>query len=193
MESGFFTELARTITGSIIAIGSMFFSYIIGVEPFFESLSFSVESSQMLVSVDLRNWFTDDLDDIFCSGKSVHLHFTADVIEQNSGKIIQSTNFFHTVKYHILDDYFEISRSEIGKINVHTIPEMHEWMSKVEQAPIFDSELTKNNAVYRLRMTVKLPKIKIEGRGKPFDLMPFWKGKKPSFVSPLFDNSVFVQ
>ncbi|MBC8214659.1 MAG: DUF4390 domain-containing protein [Candidatus Marinimicrobia bacterium] len=194
MEGGIFTELARTITGSIIAIGSMFFSYINGVEPYFESPSFSVEHNQMLVSVNLQNWFTDELDDIFSSGKPIRMHFTANIIEQNSGKTIQSTDFFHTVKYHILDDYFEVSRSEIGeKTQIHTIQEMHRIMSKIERAPIFDDDLAKTDVLYQLKMSVQLPKIKIGGREKQFDLMPFWKNKKPYFFSQQFDNLVFVQ
>jgi len=194
MEGGFFTELARTVTSSVIAIGSVFFSYISSVDPYFESPSFFIENQQMCVSIDLQNWFTSELDEILSSGKTIRLHFTTDIIEQNSGKIIQSTDFFHTVTYHILDDYFEISRSEAGeKLEVRTIKEMHQWMSRVEQASIFDAMLAKDNVTYQMEMSAKLPKIKIEGMEKPLDMMSFWKGEKPRFLSPPFDYSVFVQ
>jgi hypothetical protein len=194
MEPSFFSLLSRKIVATIISIGSLFYSTIPGVNATFEEINLSLEGNRLMVSTKLSNCYSEALDQIFRSGMEIKVHFRVEVIPINSVRPISETTFYHSIHYSLLDDVFDVYRSESQEtyqnLNLKTAKD---YLAEIEEFPaLFMNQLDPEEEYY-LRLTAWMDKIQLQGMEEPLNLMFYWNSIKPTGLSRTFDQAVFTQ
>jgi len=143
MEPSFFSLLSRKIIATVISIGSLFYSTIPGVNATFSEIDLSLEGDRLLVSTQLDNCYSEALDQIFRSGMAIQIHFLVQVMPVNSIKPVSEIAFYHTIHYSLLDDVFDVYRSESQEtyqnLNLRTAKD---YLAEIEEFPALSTEPT---------------------------------------------------
>ena len=194
MEPSFFSLLSRKIISTVISIGSLFYSTIPGVNATFDKIDLSLEGDRLLVTTQLHNCYSEALDQIFRSGMTIKIHFSVQVLPVNSLKPVSEITFYHSIHYSLLDDVFDVYRSESQEtyqnLNLKTAKD---YLAEIEEFPaLFMNQLDPDKAYY-LRLTAWMDKIQLPGMEEPLNLMFYWNSIKPTGLSRTFNKAVFTQ
>ncbi len=194
MEPSFFSILSRKIVTTIISIGSLFYSTIPGVNATFGGIDLSLEGDRLLMTTQLNNCYSEALDQIFRSGMTIQIHFLVQVIPVNSIKPVGETTFYHSIHYSLLDDVFDVYRSESQEtyqnLNLKTAKD---YLAEIEEFPALSTNQLDPDENYYLRLTAWMNKIQLQGMEEPLNLMFYWNSIKPTGLSRTFNKAVFTQ
>lgn len=194
MEPSFFSLLSRKIIATVISIGSLFYSTIPGVNATFSEIDLSLEGDRLLLTTQLDNCYSEALDQIFRSGMAIQIHFLVQVMPVNSIKPVSEIAFYHTIHYSLLDDVFDVYRSESQEtyqnLNLRTAKD---YLAEIEEFPALSMNQLSSEENYYLRLTAWMDKIQLQGMEDPLNLMFYWNSIKPTRVSRTFSKAVFTQ
>ncbi|MCH7764815.1 MAG: DUF4390 domain-containing protein [Candidatus Marinimicrobia bacterium] len=194
MDPGIFTNLFQKTINAVIAIGSLFYSTIDGVRADFTLLDVDVSHNIVIVSTQLINCFSDDLDQIFRSGERVSIYYKLELISDQNNQPIYQKNFSHSIRYSLLEKTYDVYKSEIETvlIGLDFIQAKNE-MSQIIAFPTIDVEQLKSNIVYHFRITAWMDNIQLQGMDKPLNLMYYWSSIRPVNDSPEFQDMISLK
>lgn len=194
MEPSLFTTLSRTVITTVIAIGSLFYSTISGVNAKFEPLELRTKGNQLVLSAALENWSFDDLDQILLSGQEIKILFRIQVLElENSTPVVDSA-FFHSLQYSLLDGVFDVYRSEEqGNLGGLSLSRAKTALARIEDYPAVALHQLDPQKNYYIQVSAGLDRIHLPGQDEDLNLMFYWNSIKPSRNSDTFNVHLFQQ
>lgn len=192
MEPSVFSLLSKKIVTAVISIGSLFYSTIPGINASIGDIELKNKGDQLVISSHLENCYTEELDQIFKSGKEIKIYFLAQLINSQKKKSIKDSTFYHSIRYTVLDDVFEVYHSESQQyFNNLYLQQAKTILSEIERYPVFSAEKLEEKTLYHIKITAWMGKIQLAGMDEPLNLMYYWNSIKPSSESNPFTNSIF--
>lgn len=188
-----FETLAQKVATTAITIGSLFFTSIAGTNAIFNNPEVDVKGSKITVTTELRDCYTEELDRLFQSGQPVRFYFRVSIRENQNDKVLIVKDFYHQIKYSLVDGYYQIYFSETDEtINTVTLEEAHQEMASIDNYEVVDAEFLDGNKRYYFHMTAYMKNIRLPGMQEEINLMSYWKGVEPTIKSNPFDKSVLA-
>jgi hypothetical protein len=190
MEPNIFTAITKKIITTIITIGSMFYSTISGVNAEFTDIDFHARGDQLVLSTELTNCFSDDLDLIFESGKDISIYYKIEVIQLTNSQAIHTDTLIHTIHYSLVDNDFSIRISEAQQ-TLYNLPKDRAKLRLVEidNVSVLSLHSLQPGQEYFIQATAWMGKITIEGTQENLNLMYYWNSIKPEVRSVYFTGS----
>ncbi len=194
MEPGIFTNLFQKTINTIIAIGSLFYSTIDGVKADFSYLDVDVSQNVVIVSTQLINGYSDDLDQIFRSGERITIHYKLELYSNQSNQPIYQKDFNHSIRYSLLEKTYDIYKSEIETvlIGLDFVRAKNE-LSQIISIPTIEVAQLKKNINYYFRITAWMSNIQLQGMDEPLNLMYYWSSIRPVNESSKFSDMISIQ
>ncbi|MFQ6612797.1 MAG: DUF4390 domain-containing protein [Fidelibacterota bacterium] len=194
MEPSIFSVLSRKIVTAVISIGSLFYSTIPGTNASFTDLLLSIKGQQLVLSTHLENCFSDELDQVFRSGKEIKIYFRVELVQAGNNKSVKDTTFYHSISYSVLDDVFDVylTETETRYPNLN-LEQAKEFLVEIEGYRAITVDQLKKDRTYYLRLEAKMDKIKLQGMEEPLNLMFYWNSLKPVVQSTPFTQELFTQ
>ena len=188
------TPITQNITNWIIALGSVFFSSISGTNASFMPPNIQLDHDRLLISAQLTDWYTPELDQILASGQEITISYHLTVSRQlPSDSLIQTVDFSHHLKYDLVDRVYMIDLSEFDQhYQIVSLDGARMLLGSIRKFPLINTEQLDWNASYQYYIDATMQSIEFSGFSKTINLMNFWRGKKPKHFSSLFRKSQFV-
>jgi len=184
-----FDYFAGHLAAWIITVGSFFISPVAATDPTFADFNLDLaENNHLVLSIQLRNWRTEDLDRILRSGQKVLIRFQTRV-QRKGGLVpqVRKKEFFHQLKFSLVDETFRIFLSETGEtLETSVLSEAVRIMSGIRNLDLVDRRLLSADAEYVLHLEAALEQINLPGLANELDMMRFWRNRRPVFHSPPF-------
>jgi len=194
MEQNFFSLLSKKIVATVIAIGSMFYSTISGVVAEFDELHLRTRGDQLVLSTNLLNCFSEDLDRIFSSGKEIKIHFLVEVLNATNEETTHDTTFYYSVKYSLVDRIYEVVRSNSGeRFSGLSLEGAKEKVAEIDEITVILASQLTFGVQYLVRVTASMEKIRLPGMEEELNLMFYWNSLKPVAISGPFTKDIFKQ
>ncbi len=188
-----FNALTDRLIATIISIGSLFFPFLESIEPNFSNIQFNTVGSAVVLSMHLDNCYTDQLNQVISSGKTVKIFFQSELFRTKAKNPDHTQNFYHTVRYNLLENQYEVYFSETDRRRLFSdISLVHKYFTSVSNYQVLKSEDLKSGQDYYIRLTAYLENITFIGEDSDLDLMLFWNNKKPSVDTEVFNSSIFL-
>jgi len=188
----------QKLASTAIAVGSMFFTSITGTNATFQNPAIDIEGSQIVVSADLHDCFTEELDRILQSGKPVRFNYRVEIFQKLDGNakedtVVLAKEFYHQVRYNLVDNFYRIYISENGETeDVLSIGEVHTKLSTITNYKVIEADQLESDKKYYIRLTAFLHKIQLPGMKEELDLMSYWNDTAPFLVTQTFDRSMLA-
>jgi hypothetical protein len=194
MEPGILTNLFQKTINTVIAIGSLFYSTIDGVRADFSYLDVDVSNNVVIISTQLINGYSDDLDQIFRSGERITIHYKLELYSNQSNQPIYQKDFNHSIRYSLLEKTYDIYKSEIETvlIGLDFIRAKNE-LSQIIAIPTIEVAQLNKNVDYHFRITAWMSNIQLQGMDEPLNLMYYWSSIRPVNESPIFRDMISIQ
>jgi len=187
-----FGTLTDRIISSVIAVGSLIFPFISGIDPLFTNVNLNRSENALVLSMYLDNCYTEELDNILMSGQTITLRFQAELYEKNRPNVILSRQFYHTLRYNPLEKKYTIYYSENERAEIcNTLRQAHKYFSVVRRVEIIRPDDLVKNHTYYLQLSAYLEPVTFIGQKTDFNLMLYWNNKKPTIRTEEFDISIF--
>jgi len=168
-------NLVTKVYFSVLAFSVLLFSNYTGNDAQFSNVNSRTIGDNIVFSTFLKNSFEHDFNEIFKSGKNIHIWFEFRVLKDN--KIIHFEKFYHLVKWNASKGEYTVDLQEQNfKCSVKTNKELLYLISKVEY-PFYKSSFKGDVTV---EFKSYLPKVYLETINKEVDLMLLWKMNTPS-------------
>lgn len=195
MDQDLFTLLFQKTITSIIAIGSLFYSTIDGVNAAFDPVSLIPEGRQVYVSTRLINCYSEDLDRIFHSGQQIDIYFRIELLEKGPRDVpVHTEEFYHSVQYYPLDDEFSVYKSSTNEYLDHLdLAQAKENLAQINGYPVSTGRRIASGKQYTFRVTAWMDKIQVQGMEEPLNLMFYWSSLKPTRESEIFNRKWIQQ
>lgn len=194
MEPGIFTNLFQKTINTVIAIGSLFYSTIDGVRADFSYLAVDVSNNIVIVSTQLINCYSDNLDQIFRSGERITIHYKLELYSNQSNQPIYQKDFNHSIRYSLLEKTYDIYKSEIETVLIGLdFNRAKNELSQIIAIPTIEVAQLNKNVDYRFRITAWMSNIQLQGMDEPLNLMYYWSSIRPVNESPIFRDMISVQ
>jgi len=188
-----FETLAQKVATTAIAIGSLFFTSISGTNAVFDNPQIDVNGSKITITAQLKNCFTEEMDQLFQSGQHVRFYFRVSIRKKNSDKVVIVKDFYHQIKYSLVDNYYQVYSSETDQtVNAVTLGEAHQEMASITQYEIIDADYLDQDEQYYIQVTAYMKNIRLPGMNEELNLMSYWNGTEPTIQSDAFDKSVLA-
>jgi hypothetical protein len=194
MEPSLFSVLTKKIITTIISVGSLFYSTIPGVNARLSDIQLTARGEQLLISARLENCFSAGLDQIFRSGKEIKIHFRAELVNARNNKTVLDTTFYHSIRYSVLDDVFDVfySESDLVYPNLY-LDQAKALLTEIKAFGITTTDHISPDNFYLIRLEAWLDKMKFQGMEEPLNLMFYWNSIRPSSRSTFFDLNLFTK
>ncbi|MCF7808414.1 MAG: DUF4390 domain-containing protein [Candidatus Marinimicrobia bacterium] len=184
-----FEFLSQTFNASVLAVTQLFLSTVVSSNPWFEQLDiqyFGVKK-QIVCNTRLTESFTESLDNVLLSGKSITLHFKFDLMSTDSPNPIQSTEVINGLRYDSEQETFFLVNSVNPKVDrFFSIEEARSNYVSVQNLVVASTEDLGGEQEYFLRVTAFLDPVKMDDMGESVNLMLRWASIKPSIMSDKF-------
>jgi len=188
-----FEAIAQRITSTAIALGSMVFASVAGTNATFDAPDITVSGSKIVISTQLTECFTEELDKIFQSGQPIRIYFRVSLHEQQSDNPVLVKDFYHQVRYSLVDKYYEVYLSEKdASTTAISIGEVHRNLASVNQYGVIEADYLEPGTHYYIRITAYMQKIQLPGMEDEIDLMNYWNGKEPELRTEPFEKSMLA-
>lgn len=188
-----FEAIAQRITTTAIALGSLLFGSVAGTNATFDTPDIKINGSKIVISAQLENCYTEELDKIFRSGKPVRIYFRVSLHEEQSDNPILVRDFYHQVRYSLVDKYYDVYYSELDVSKTALeIEEVHEYMATIDQYEVIEADNLQPGTSYYIRITAFMKNIRLPGIREDINLMSYWKGREPELKSESFEKSVLA-
>lgn len=194
MEPGIFTSLFQKTINTVVAVGSLFYSTIDGVQAGFSNLEVDVSQNIVIVSTQLIDCYSDGLDQIFKSGERITIHYKLELVSDKKNQPIYEKEIRHSIRYSLLEKTYDIYKSEIETvlIGLDFIRAKNE-LSQVIDIPTIDVIQLDSDVGYHFRITAWMDNIQLQGMDKPLNLMYYWSSIRPVYESPKFSNIISIE
>jgi len=184
-----FQSIVEKLASTAIAVGSLFFTSVTGTNATFENPQIQESGSQVVISTNLTNCFTDELDRIIQSGRPVRFNFRVTLHYSGSQQVVLLQDFYHEVQYSLVDHVYQVYFSEREQtVNAATLEEMHTRMSGVDQYQVIDENTLSDNTEYYIQIRAYMEKISLPGMKEEINLMNYWNNTEPLLISGAFDK-----
>jgi hypothetical protein len=194
MEPSLFSVLSKKIITTIISVGSLFYSTIPGVNARLTDVQLAARGEQLLISCRLENCFSEELDQIFRSGKEIKIHFKAELVDAQTNKILQDTTFYHSIHYSVLDDVFDVYFSESDRLYANLyLDEAKELLIEINAFKSVAADQIRPGHIYLIHLEAWMDKLKFQGMEEPLNLMFYWNSIRPSSRSATFTLDLFTK
>ncbi len=192
MEPNIFTVITKKIITTVIAIGSMFYSTISGVNAAFTDIDIDAQGEQIVLSTTLTNCFSEDLDMIFESGKEITIYYKIEVIQQSNSQAIHTDTLTHTIHYSLVDNNFSVHISEMQQ-TLYNLPKdrAKSQLAELNDVPVLSLHSLLPRQEYYIQATAWMGKVTIEGTQENLNLMYYWNSIKPEVRSTSFTGLEF--
>lgn len=177
---------------TIISVGSLFYSAILGVNAEFDELLLKSRGDRLVLSTQLTNCFSDDLDRIFSSGKEVKINFIVQVLDKVKDKLAQETAFYHSIRFSLIEKVYTVHLSEIEEDRYGlTLEEAKNLIVEIEEYFVISENLLQDRGLYEVKITASMGKIFLPGMDEKTNLMFYWNSLKPTVSSDSFTINIF--
>jgi len=194
MDSTFFSIVSKMIITSVISVGSLFYSTITGVNASFSELKLSTKGDRIIITSRLENCYSPEFDQILSSGLEIKIHFLAKLIDMENKNNTRDTTFYHSLKYSVLDDDYEVFTSENQKyFNHYSLDQSKLILARIDMFQVIKIEEMKQRNNYQIKLTAWMDKIELKSMDEPLNLMFYWKSIKPSALTVPFSKTDFVR
>jgi hypothetical protein len=192
MEPNIFTLITKKIITTVIAIGSVFYSSISGVNAEFTDIDIHARGEQLVISTELTNCFSEELDLIFESGKEISIYYRIEVVQASNSHVIHADTLTHTIHYSLVDNAFNVRISEVQQ-TLYNLPKdrAKSRLAKLNEVPILSLHNLLPRLEYYIQTTAWMGKVSIEGTREKLNLMYYWNSIKPEVRSIVFTGSEF--
>jgi len=181
----------KIITG-IIAIGSMFYSTISGVSPEFEPCIIFSRGDHVIISTELTNCYSEDLDKIFQTGQEIRIQFEIEVFAGDSDTPAQVFRIFHSIKFSLLDHYYEVYYSEDEEIyQFETLGEAKDYLCNLSDYQVLTRDQLMPGAQHQISVSAFMGKIHLPDIHEEINLMFYWNSIKPEVDTQFFTTAIF--
>lgn len=188
----YLTFLSKKIAATFIALGSMFYSTIDGVTAEFDTIDLTTHGPYLEISTQLENCFTEELEEIFRSGKEIRFNFRAEVIEMSQDIVVLQKEYHHSIRFSLIDRVYSVFLSESQtQFNALNLREAKRKLVEIEELTMNTKDEMDSNRRYRLRLTAWLDTISLQGMDEPLNLMFYWNSIKPERHSQTFTSEIF--
>lgn len=184
-----FEFLNQTFNASVLAITQLFLSTVVTTNPWFEQLDIQYYGvkKEIVCSTQLSDSFTETLDNVLLSGKSITLHFRFDLMSTESPNPVQSTEVVNGLRYDSEKETFFLVNSINPKVERYfTIEDARANYVSVENLVVAATDDLTGDVEYFLRVTAFLDPVKMDDMGESVNLMLRWASVKPSIISDKF-------
>ena len=188
----------QKLASTAIAVGSMFFTSITGTNATFQNPAVEIEGSQIVISAELHDCFTEELDRILQSGKRVRFNYRVEIYQHLDGEAVEDTvilskEFYHQVRYNLVDNFYRLHFSESNDTReVLSIGEVHTALTSIRKCEVIGADQLEDDGEYYIRLTAYLHKIQLPGMKEELNLMSYWNDEAPILVTETFDRSVLA-
>lgn len=116
------------------------------------------------------------------------------VIDKMSNKPIREANFYHSIRYSLIEKIYSVYLSENEEErNGLTLEEAKKLIAEVEEYFAISENLLSNKTNYEIKITSSMGKIFLPGMEEKTNLMFYWNSLKPTISSGLFTKSIFQE
>lgn len=171
-----FESLGNYILKGVVTFALLVLSSYEGNDASFRSLAGSYLDGNVNIEIYLDSAFENDFEEIFNTGKSIDIWFTASVSSQ--GTVLEEDTFSHNVKYNPLTDTYLLKKGEVG---VPIVCENYAALIRELSYVTWRFRRLKSVSDYDFLITSHLDKVYFEHMDKEFNLMLLWKNKSPRF------------
>jgi len=187
-----FESIAKQFATTAIALGSMLFGTVAGTDATFTPAELSSNGNEIVITTRLDDCFTEEMDKLFQSGKSITINFRMTVHNSNND-VILFNDFYHQVKYSLVDDYFQVHLSEHERtLSVMTIEEVHDLLASVSNYEVMELSRLEPEEQYQIQLISYMEEISLPGREEQIHLMNYWNNTEPTLRTPAFDRTQFA-
>ncbi|MDO9548940.1 MAG: DUF4390 domain-containing protein [Candidatus Marinimicrobia bacterium] len=187
-----FGTITDRLIATIISVGSLFFPFIDGIEPAFNDVWLSIVENSLVLSMQLENCYTAELDKILMSGQPVTLRFRAELFDKAQKQPVLTKQFYHTLRYNPLEKQYRLYSSEKDNNDYYsTLQLVHLNFSSLSGVKLLKPGDLEKEHDYFIRLTAHLDPITFIGEKSDFDLMLYWNNKKPAVNTETFNISLF--
>jgi len=186
--------LSDKIISGIIAIGSLFYSAIPGVNAEFLPIEFFPKGGALVINTQLDNCFSPELEEIILTGHPIRFHYTVQVLESGTDKVVVENSFYHEIRYYLLDKVYTVQTSENQKIlETESFLRAQEYVTNLLAINAVTSDDIQFDKKYYVKIFAYLDKIFLPNLDKEIDLMFYWNKNKPEISSSFFNRSLITQ
>ncbi|MFC1581307.1 DUF4390 domain-containing protein [Candidatus Neomarinimicrobiota bacterium] len=190
MEQNFFAIISKKVITTVIAIGSMFYSTIDGVNASFTEIDYYSRGQQLYFTTSLINCFTEDLELIFTSGEEIQIYFLYEIVQNENQEIIHSDTLYHSIRYSPVDQLYSIYYSEHqNRFRFESIEKAKSNLVALNEVLITPINKLQNENAYYLKLSAWMGTVKIAGMEERLTLMYYWNSIKPEKKSTIFVKS----
>lgn len=184
-----FQSIVEKLASTAIAVGSLFFTSVTGTNATFENPQIQESGSQVVISANLTNCFTDELDRIIQSGRPVRINFRVTLHQTGAPQVVLLQDFYHEVQYSLVDHVYQVYFSESNHTtNAATLDEMHSQMSGIDRYRVIDESTLTDDTQYYIQIRAYMEKIKLPGMKEEINLMNYWNNTEPLLISDAFSK-----
>lgn len=189
-----FESLSSKVITGIIALGSMFYSSISGVNPEFDSCDIFIQGNQLILSASLDNCFSEDLDKIFQSGQEIRIHFLIQVFRDRQDQPKNTFRVYHSIRHSLLDRYYEVYSSETEEIyQFETLTQAKERLRFITNYSVLTQEEVPDDGQHFIKVSAFMNKIHLPDINEEINLMYYWNSLRPEIDSRKFTAAIFRQ
>ena len=186
-----FELLLKKIATAVVSFGSIFIASITGINPEFINVIITNDNTNIVCSAQLSNCFQDDFDKIFNSGQIIQMTFIVNLYEKNNKSPLVSREFYHQVKYDLVDHFYELYLSETEeKLHYTKLSEVKHKLINISNFEVIELDELESGKKYYIEIIASLSKIYLDAVKKNINLMIFWNFKKPTYISDFFEKPV---
>ncbi|MBC8477957.1 MAG: DUF4390 domain-containing protein [Candidatus Delongbacteria bacterium] len=188
-----FEALSQTLAAWVIAAGSVFVSPESSTEVDFSQPTLTLEENRIVLSVELVDWHTEEMDRILESGQTLTIHFDLDVYQEREQAPYNSYSFDHAITMDLIDQTYHINCSEQElEYQTTTLNEMRNHAGSLRSFNLLDLNELQGDTSFVFELRAHLENIDLPGLMNDFDMMRYWRGKIPRLESPSFKRSDFL-
>lgn len=175
-----FESIAQKLFTTAIAVGSVLFGTVEGTNATFTNIDYARSGNNVVISTRLENCFTEELDKLIQSGKSLQINFRVAVHNARNKEVMTIMDFYHQVRYNLVDEFYQIELTESERtVTAVTLEEVHKIMATVGNVVVLDANNMEPDQSYRVEITAYMETIQLSGREKEINLMNYWNNKEP--------------
>jgi len=184
-----FQFLADKISVTVLALSQLLLSNVAGTDPRFDNVQLEVQGTAVVLSANLLDSFTEDLETMLQSGDTLTLHFEVDLVEQETDSVIALGTWEHHFRYSLLDDSYRIHRSEDDETrNVYDFETAKRRWVGIQSAVLCDLDDLDEDLRYFLRVSAFMDAVDLPGLTEQLNLMAFWNQVRPKYESEPFSK-----
>ncbi len=188
-----FEAFAQTMASWVIAVGSILIPPEANTDVGFSNPLLALEGNNIVLSVDIIDWHTEELDRILEAGQTVTIEFDLEVFRPDSAAPHRSYSFNHAVTLDLIDRMYHVNCSEQNLEHETTVEnEMRRHVGAIRSLPVVGLEELNGDTTLYFQLRAYLQDINLPGLMRDLDLARLWPKGGLSLTSNAFRRSDFI-